>query len=123
MKVFSIISGVALLLYVSYRTYRFATLANNLPAKIAAGAVILDVRTPNEYNRGHLKGSLNISLGSLRQRYQELDTAQTYITCCSHGLRSVRAEAILKERNFKHVYNGGSWVDLQKSIRKAGRQP
>ncbi|OBW41652.1 hypothetical protein AB670_01968 [Chryseobacterium sp. MOF25P] len=59
-----------------------------------------------------------MSLGTIRERYVELAPAKTYITVCSHGLRSVKAEHILKEKGFKKVYNGGAWNDLQKSLEK-----
>jgi len=118
MKTILITGGVMLLIYVSYRTYRFATLDNGLDTKIKNGAVILDVRTENEYKTGHIEGSINISLGTIRQRYVELDTNKTYITCCSHGLRSVKAETILKEKGFKHVYNGGAWSDLEVIVKE-----
>ncbi|MFM9989684.1 rhodanese-like domain-containing protein [Flavobacterium sp.] len=116
MKTIYIIGGVILLIYISYRTYRFATLDNGLDKKITNGAVILDVRTEKEYKTGHIDGSINISLGTIREKYIELDTSKTYITCCSHGLRSVKAETILKEKGFKNVFNGGAWSDLEKII-------
>lgn len=116
MKTILIIGGIVLLIYISYRTYRFATLDNGLAEKIENGAIILDVRTAREYKMGHIDGSVNISLGTIRERYTELDTSITYITCCSHGLRSVKVETILKEKGFKNVYNGGAWTDLEKSI-------
>jgi phage shock protein E len=116
MKTIYIIGGVILLIYISYRTYRFATLDNGLYKKITNGAVILDVRTEKEYKTGHIDGSINISLGTIREKYIELDTSKTYITCCSHGLRSVKAETILKEKGFKNVFNGGAWSDLEKII-------
>lgn len=116
MKIIVILSGIILLLYVSYRTYRISTQDDGLDVLIKKGAVILDVRTQGEYNTGHIEGSVNMSLRTLRERYVELDTSKIYITCCSHGLRSVKAESLLKERGFQHVYNGGSWVDLQKII-------
>jgi rhodanese-related sulfurtransferase len=92
------------------------TIDKGLKELINKGAVILDVRTEREYKTGHIDGSINISLGSIRERYIELDTSKTYITCCSHGLRSVKVETILKEKGFKKVYNGGAWVDLQKIV-------
>ena len=116
MKSVLIIGIIFLLIYLSYRTYRFATLENGLDIKIANGATILDVRTENEYKTGHIDGSINISLGTIRERYIELDTSKTYITCCSHGLRSVKVEKILKERGFRHVFNGGAWIDLEKIV-------
>lgn len=118
MKTLYIIGGVILLIYISYWTYRFVTLDEELDKKIENGAIILDVRTEKEFKTGHINSSLNISLGTIRERYIELDTNKTYITCCSHGLRSVKAETILKEKGFKSVYNGGAWTDLQETINK-----
>ena len=116
MKTIYIIGSLILLTYISYRTYRFATLDNGLAEKVRNGAIILDVRTENEYKTGHIDGSVNISLGTIRERYIELDSSKTYITCCSHGLRSVKVETILKEKGFKNVYNGGAWIDLEKIV-------
>ncbi len=112
-----IITLVSLLvIYMAYRTYRFAMLDKGLDEKIARGAIILDVRTEGEYETGHIDGSINISLGTIRARYKELDPDKTYITTCSHGLRSVKVESLLKERGFKNVYNGGAWTDLQELV-------
>lgn len=116
MRTIYILGGVLLLAYLSYKTYRFITLDDGLDKKIADGAIIIDVRTEPEYETGHISESLNISLGTIRERYVELDPNKTYITCCSHGLRSVKAEKILKEKGFKNVYNGGAWTDLQNTI-------
>lgn len=115
MKTICITIGIIILLYASYRIYRIVTLDDNLERMIADDAVIIDVRTETEYNSGHIDGSLNISLGTIRVKYTELDKNKTYITCCSHGLRSVKAESILKEKGFKNVCNGGVWTDLQKT--------
>ena len=122
MKTVYIIIGIILLIYISYRTYRFATLDNGLDKKIEQGAVILDVRTEKEYKTGHIDGSINISLGTIREKYIELDTSKIYITCCSHGLRSVKAETILKEKGFKKVFNGGAWSDLEKIVNKTQQE-
>jgi len=99
-----------------YRIYKYQTLDDGLDTLIKKGAIILDVRTEKEYETGHIAGSKNISLGTVRERYTELDPNKTYITVCSHGLRSVKVETILKEKGFKNVYNGGVWSDLQKSF-------
>lgn len=117
MKNTLIFCGIILTVYVVYRVYRYQTLEEGLDKLIKNGAVILDVRTEKEYAMGHIDGSLNISLGTIRERYVELDSNKTYITVCSHGLRSVKVEHILKEKGFKKVYNGGAWSDLQKSLK------
>lgn len=117
MKNLLIFCGILLTIYITYRIYRYQTLDNGLPQLIKKGAIILDVRTEKEYETGHIKGSLNISLGTIRERYIELDPHKTYITVCSHGLRSVKVESILREKGFKKVYNGGAWSDLEKSLK------
>ncbi|AYZ12055.1 rhodanese-like domain-containing protein [Chryseobacterium arthrosphaerae] len=116
MKIILIICASTIILYAVYRIYRIQTLDDGLPALVRKGAVILDVRTEKEYETGHIEGSVNISLGTIRERYVELDPQKTYITVCSHGLRSVKAESILKEKGFKKVYNGGAWSDLRKRL-------
>lgn len=118
MKRWMIIAVALLLVYIGYRVYRFYTLDKGLDRLVAAGAIILDVRTAQEFKMGHIEGAVNISLGEIRQRYIELDTAKTYITVCSHGLRSVKAEKLLKERGFRKVYNGGAWSDFQEYLNK-----
>ncbi len=116
MKNILIFCGIILAVYIIYRIYKYQTLDGGLDKLIKNGAVILDVRTEKEYETGHIAGSQNISLGTIRDRYRELDPDKTYITVCSHGLRSVKAENILKEKGFKKVHNGGAWSDLQKNF-------
>jgi len=118
MKNVLIFCGIILTVYIIYRVYKYQTLDQGLDTLIRKGAIILDVRTEKEFKTGHIEGSVNISLGTIRERYTELDRDKTYITVCSHGLRSVKAKKILKERGFKHVHNGGAWSDLQEIINK-----
>lgn len=73
MKSLIIICGIAFMLYVVYKVYRFQTLDDGLPQLLKKGAVILDVRTEKEYETGHIENSVNISLGTIRERYVELD--------------------------------------------------
>lgn len=119
MKVLFITLASFAVIYIGYRTYRFVTLADGLDKRIAGGAIILDVRMAEEYATGHIEGAVNVSLGTIRERYTELDPAKTYITTCSHGLRSVKAATLLKERGFKKVYNGGAWTDLEKVVNRS----
>ncbi|MGD1318058.1 rhodanese-like domain-containing protein [Chryseobacterium sp. 2R14A] len=116
MKNVLILCGIILAIYAVYRIYKYQTLDQGLDKLIKNGAIILDVRTEKEFEMGHIACSQNISLGTIRERYTELDPNKTYITVCSHGLRSVKVENILKEKGFKKVHNGGAWSDLQKSL-------
>lgn len=112
MKTVLVIAGICLVIYVTYRIYRLVNLDKGLDTKIANGAVILDVRTESEFNTGHIKGAVNIPLSRLHRGPIPLDKNRTYITVCSHGLRSVKAASLLKEQGFTNVYNGGAWSDL-----------
>ncbi|GAA4274592.1 rhodanese-like domain-containing protein [Aquimarina gracilis] len=104
------------LIYALYKFYQQTNIDPSLKKIINKGAIIIDVRTSKEYSNGHIKESINIPLGEIRERYTELDTSKTYITCCSHGLRSIRVKNLLKERGFQNVYNGGIWKELEKII-------
>ncbi|RZM27278.1 MAG: rhodanese-like domain-containing protein [Pedobacter sp.] len=117
-KTMVVLFGVLLTCYLGYRIYGYLKVGKDLESKIAKGAVVLDVRTAGEFSSGHIAGSINISLGTIRDRYIELDREKTYITTCSHGLRSGKVEKILRELGFKHVYNGGAWVDLEKIVKQ-----
>ena len=71
-------------------------------------AVLLDVRTTQEYRNGHIPGSINLPL-------QELDNADEIIenvgspvfVYCHSGGRSRRAAAILSAMGYSSVYNIG----------------
>ena len=83
---------------------------------IAEGAVIVDVRTPGEYKSGHIKGSINIPVDSIRQHINDLKKkGKTVITCCASGMRSSSAASTLKSAGIE-AHNGGSWMSLQQKI-------
>lgn len=76
------------------------------------GAIIVDVRTPGEFAQGHIKGSVNIPLDTIRNRVSELKNKnKTIITCCRSGARSGTAKSILADAGVE-CYNGGAWDGL-----------
>ena len=79
-------------------------------------ATIVDVRTKNEYQGGHIKGSINIPLDTLSSQLAKLKKDKVIITCCASGMRSASAKSILNSKGYPAVYNGGGWVSLQKQI-------
>jgi rhodanese-related sulfurtransferase len=81
------------------------------------GAVILDVRSKGEFEGGHIKGSLNISVDNLENSLAKLkDKNKPIITCCASGMRSASAKNILKSNGYLEVHNGGSWKSLQNKL-------
>lgn len=83
-------------------------------ALLANGGIILDVRSPAEYNSGHVKGSMNIPLNTLQGQLSKLKKDKPVITCCASGMRSGSAKAMLSANGFAEVHNGGSWQNLKK---------
>jgi rhodanese-related sulfurtransferase len=80
------------------------------------GAQIIDVRTPGEYQGGHIKGSKNIPLQVLTSKTTTLDKTKPIITCCASGMRSASAKSVLLKNGFTEVYNGGGWNGLQNKL-------
>lgn len=79
---------------------------------MAEGAVIVDVRTPQEYNDGHISNSLNIPVQQIEARVSTLKKKnKTVILCCKSGGRAGQAKKILLKNGIKAV-NGGSWGGL-----------
>lgn len=81
---------------------------------IKNGAVIVDVRTKEEYRAGHLKDSVNIPLSTLSSGLKKINKDKVIITCCASGARSASASSFLKANGFTKVYNGGAWTSLRK---------
>ena len=72
-------------------------------AKRDAGAFILDVRQPEEWNEYHVPGSTLIPLGELASRVDELPHDQEIVVVCRSGNRSATGRDILLEAGFTQV--------------------
>jgi len=81
---------------------------------LAHNAIIVDVRTPQEFNQEHCLNSLNIPLNLLESRYTELDQNQNIILCCASGGRSGMALSFLKSKGYNKIINAGSWTNVKK---------
>jgi rhodanese-related sulfurtransferase len=85
----------------------------DLTEVIKRGGVIVDVRSMSEYKSGHVKGSINIPLDSLKANLGKLNKSKPIITCCASGMRSSSAKSLLQSSGFSEVHNGGSWSSLR----------
>ncbi len=84
---------------------------------MAEGAVIIDVRSPGEFQSGHIQGSKNIPLNTISgkvQKFKKLD--KPVILCCASGNRSGQAARILKAEGID-AHNGGGWRALNGQLR------
>ncbi len=72
------------------------------------GAVLLDVRTVQEYNRGHIAGFRNIPVDELRERLNEIEPGKPVYVICESGLRSYIACRILEGSGYEAFnFSGG----------------
>ena len=71
-------------------------------------AVLLDVRTPDEYRQGHIPGSKNVPLQSISKVAGMIDNQSTPIFVhCLSGARSRQAAAVLQQMGYSNVKNIG----------------
>ncbi|WP_027501752.1 FAD-dependent oxidoreductase [Rhodococcus sp. UNC363MFTsu5.1] len=90
---------------------------HELPALVEAGAVLVDVRTPAEFAKGSIPGSLNIELDQLRSRAAELPDGEL-VAICQVGQRGHTATQLLRQlgRSVRNLDGGyRTW--------QAGRMP
>jgi rhodanese-related sulfurtransferase/thioredoxin-related protein len=86
--------------------------------------VILDVRTPKEFQAGHLPKAVNIDVNAadFDDRIKALDKDKTYLVHCAAGIRSAKACEKLGRLEFSHLYNlpGGfkEWASAGKPVEK-----
>lgn len=98
-----------IILFLSYRFYRFYAIKKKLPALLKDGAILVDVRSKGEYSQGHNPNSINIPLDELNKESKKLDKTKTILLCCASGTRSGMAVGILKKNGFQNVMNAGPW--------------
>ncbi len=69
--------------------------------------IILDVRTPEEYQNGHIKNAVNINFydPNFLNKIQKLDKNKKYLIYCRSGYRSAQTANIMEKFNFKKLYN------------------
>lgn len=74
---------------------------HEVPALVAAGALVLDVREPGERDGGIIPGSVSIPLGKLRERLSELPKDRDILVHCASGQRSYNACRVLTQHGFR----------------------
>ncbi len=78
---------------------------------------IVDVRDEESYNKGHIKGAINIQLDELSNRMKDLDKDKGVLTYCYDPpcMLSVKAARILSDQGFKVKDIGGGFENYQKN--------
>lgn len=80
------------------------------------GAVFLDVRTPMEYEEGHIENAPNIPVQIIHEKLEEIKKMpQPIITYCRSGARSGQATIFLEKNGIKSI-NAGGFVQLDQIL-------
>ncbi|UDK96148.1 FAD-dependent oxidoreductase [Lysinibacillus sphaericus] len=80
---------------------------------VESGAVIIDVREPNEFANGAIKGAKNIPLSQLRERMHEIPKDVPVYVHCRSAQRSYNAVMVLEHNGYDQVYNiSGSFLGI-----------
>jgi rhodanese-related sulfurtransferase len=80
----------------------------------ATGAVVLDVRNPDEYESGHVSGAVLIPLGELGARQDDIPGGDPVYVICATGGRSLQATKAMVEAGYPAVsVSGGTkgWIE------------
>lgn len=83
-------------------------------AMMAEGALLVDVRTPEEFSSGHYPGAINIPHDNINKGLETLGVASddTIILYCRSGNRSGQAETALRTAGFVNAHNAGGLTAL-----------
>ena len=81
--------------------------------------VILDVRTPKEYDGGHIENAylLNIKSDSFEDELEKMDKTKKYFVYCRTGRRSRKAVELMKEKGYDEAHNVIGGIDKWKRSR------
>jgi phage shock protein E len=86
---------------------------NIVEEKIKAGALVVDVRTEDEFADEAFPGAVNIPVGELQARMKELEPKdRPLVLYCASGARSALAARILKAAGWTDVINAGGLWDM-----------
>jgi rhodanese-related sulfurtransferase len=94
---------------------------DQVAAALDRGAAVVDVREPVEFRDGHLPGAVNIPMGQLTRRLDELDRARPVYVVCASGNRSGAMVDVLTAAGYDatNVAGGTSaWIRAGRPIEK-----
>jgi rhodanese-related sulfurtransferase len=114
-KIITILASVLLLAGCSSSSSAIDLSVSEFSNKVTeAGIITLDVRTPGEFNEGHIDGALLIDFqsGNFENEIASLDKSKTYAVYCRSGNRSGEAVKVMSDAGFTNLYNlNGGVID------------
>lgn len=97
----------------------FGLFKNKLKQALQQGAVIIDVRTPHEFDNGKVPGSINIPVDRIASNIERIRSMKKpVVIVCESGARSNQAKNTLRSAGINKVYIGGSWESVLRTLNK-----
>ena len=111
-----VIVAVIIVLLVAWNKIK----SNKAGSVIQSGALIIDVRTPQEFESGHFSTAINIPHDQIERRIKELgdDKNKPIVLYCHAGSRASIAAEVLKRNGFVNVVNAGGYSDIRRFDKK-----
>ena len=94
--------------------------ATSVPSRVAAGALLVDVREDREWSLGHAVGAVHVARGVLERDIEQAvpNREQELLLYCGGGLRSVLAVKTLQELGYTNASSiKGGWAQLEVELR------
>jgi phage shock protein E len=95
--------------------------ARDALAHLKNGALVIDVRSPGEFNSGHLSRAINLPLGEIETALPSRvpDKTQVLLLHCASGMRSGSARQKLKAMGYTNAFNLGSYGRAESILQQA----
>lgn len=95
----------------------FSKRNNKIKEILDQGAVIIDVRTVQEFRMGKIQGSINIPYEQISHKLGKIKKyKKPIVLCCASGSRSAAAAGMLRNAGLANVYNGRSWYKVDRLL-------
>lgn len=87
---------------------------SEIKSLMSKGAILIDVRSPQEYNEGHLDNSILLPEYEILKKIEDIipNKNTKIILYCSSGTRSKKAQEELEKMGYKNIYNVLNGVEL-----------
>lgn len=87
---------------------------SEIKSLMSKGAILIDVRSPQEYNEGHLDNSILLPEYEILKKIEDIipNKNTKIILYCSSGTRSKKAKEELEKMGYKNIYNVLNGVEL-----------
>ncbi len=89
----------------------------DLAVLIREGAYLVDVRSPQEFAGGSVKGAVNIPVDQVQSQIDKFKGKNQIVVFCRSGNRSRQAKSILNQNGYTNVTNGGTWGNVNQFVK------